>query len=110
MRLSFAKKLTASYLFVVVVTLLFTGAFLSRRLQKIFLAHLEHSLAIEAKLIAQNIPAKGQDLQAWIQLQGHEVGHRITLIGPGGTVKADSERTADQVKRMDNHAYRPDYP
>lgn len=108
MKLSFAKKLTASYLFVVAVTLLFTGVFLSHSLQKTYLAHLEHSLATEAKLIAPNIPAKGSDLQTWIQLQGRQAGCRVTVIGPEGTVKADSERTEEEVRRMDNHASRPE--
>ncbi len=108
MKLSFANKLTASYLFVVAVTLLFTGAFLSQRLKKTFLSHLEQSLATEAKLIEQIIPSKKEDLQGWIQAEGREMGCRITVIGPDGVVAADSERTSDEVKRMDNHAERPE--
>ena len=108
MKLSFAKKLTASYLFVVAVTLLFTGAFLSRRLQNTFLAHLEESLAAQAKLIAQSLPSKSQDLQPWIQTEGQDLGLRITVIGPDGVVAADSERTSKEVKRMDNHGSRPE--
>src|SRR5450755_4573523 len=108
MKLSFAKKLTASYLFVVAVTLLFTGTYLSQRLQKTFLAHLEESLASQAQLIAEILPSKNQNLQTWIQTEGRELGERITVIGPEGTVSADSERTADEVKHMDNHAGRPE--
>ncbi len=108
MKLTFAKKLTASYLFVVAVTLLFTGVFLSRQLQKTFLTHLEESLATQAKLIEQNLPAKSQTLQPWIQTEGRDLGLRITVIGPDGIVAADSERTATEVKRMDNHGNRPE--
>ncbi len=108
MKLSFAKKLTASYLFVVAVTLLFTGVFLSHRLQRTFLSHLEQSLATEAKLIAQVIPSKKSELQGWIQTEGNQIACRITVIGPDGTVRADSERTAEEVRRMDNHAGRPE--
>ncbi len=107
MKLSFAKKLTASYLFVVAVTLLFTGVLLSHRLKKTFLSHLEQSLAIQAKLIAQTIP-QGKELQGWAQHQGRLAGCRVTIIGPKGTVLADSERSAEEVSQMDNHASRPE--
>src|SRR5690349_9684018 len=104
MKLSFAKKLTASYLFVVAVTLAFTGAYLSPRIQKTYLAHLEQSLSIQAQLIARAIPSDKTTLQTWVHRQGQIMGSRVTVIGPDGVVAADSERTADEVKRMDNHA------
>ena len=108
MKLSFSKKLTASYLFVVAVTLLFSGVILSRRLQKTFLSHLEESLATQAKLIAQNLPPKIETLQPWIQTEGKDLTLRITVIGPDGVVRADSERTPAEVKIMDNHGTRPE--
>jgi two-component system phosphate regulon sensor histidine kinase PhoR len=43
MKLSFAKKLTLSYLFVVIVTLIFAGLYLSPRLEKGFQSQMEHS-------------------------------------------------------------------
>jgi len=108
MKLSFAKKLTASYLFVVAVTLLFTGVFLSHRLKRSFLFHLEESLSAQTKLIAENVPADPKSLQGWAIAEGQKVGGRITVIDPSGVVLADSERTAEEVHRMDNHSTRPE--
>jgi two-component system, OmpR family, phosphate regulon sensor histidine kinase PhoR len=114
MRFSFAKKLTASYLVVVAVTLLLSGAFLATRLQKEFLRQLEQSLAAQAILIAENFPAKlpggeaAASLQREVQHYGQKMGFRVTAIRKDGTVVGDSERTLDEVTKMDNHLSRPE--
>ena len=83
MKPTFGKRLTASYLFVVVVTLLATGFLLSRRLEKTFLNNLEQSLSIQARLIAQNLPPNLNDLQSWAREEGRLVGYRITVKNVG---------------------------
>ncbi len=108
MKLSFAKKLTASYLFVVAVTLLFTGVFLSDRLKHTFLTHLEQSLLAQAKLVAENIPRERSAWQPWVHEEGQKIGGRVTLVARDGVVLADSDRTAQEVGQMDNHAGRPE--
>jgi two-component system, OmpR family, phosphate regulon sensor histidine kinase PhoR len=114
MKPSFARRLTASYLFVVAVTLVFTGAYLTRRLRQDFLKHLEESLAAQAALVGQTFrpdlsAAPGSaPLQYNIQALGQAIGCRITLIRPDGVVLADSERTPEEVAQMDNHLQRPE--
>ncbi|MFA5975230.1 MAG: hypothetical protein WC859_03590 [Elusimicrobiota bacterium] len=114
MNLSYTKKLTLSYLFVVVVTLVFTAAFLTHRLQKTFLKQLEQSLAAQATLIAKPLPSletisKPVDhFQPSIQQLGHQMQMRITLIRKDGQVIADSERTRKELPQMDNHLSRPE--
>jgi two-component system phosphate regulon sensor histidine kinase PhoR len=56
----------------------------------------------------ESSPANSQDLQAWVRGLAGESGLRITLIAADGTVLADSARTAAQVRRMENHATRPE--
>ncbi|MEA2695264.1 MAG: two-component system, OmpR family, phosphate regulon sensor histidine kinase PhoR, partial [Acidobacteriota bacterium] len=56
----------------------------------------------------ESSPANSQDLQAWVRGLAGESSLRITLIAADGTVLADSARTAAQVRRMENHATRPE--
>ncbi|MCG8460996.1 MAG: ATP-binding protein, partial [Holophagales bacterium] len=46
-----------------------------------------------------------QELQAQVEEIGHEIGVRITIIGQGGAVFADSKH---DPSRMENHADRPE--
>ncbi|HVO33661.1 MAG TPA: ATP-binding protein [Elusimicrobiota bacterium] len=114
MRLSYGQKLTASYLFVVAVTLVFTAFFLSHRVERFFLNSLEQSLAdqaglmlpaFESRLPSATPKASVQDLVVPLSRQ---TGLRVTAIRPDGTVVGDSERTAAEVLAMDNHGHRPE--
>src|SRR5690242_803194 len=99
MRLSFTKRLTASYLFVVVITLAFSAIFLTHRLSKSFLKQLEESLHSQAVLAAESFgPAiiagvPSEKLQTQVRDLGARAGLRITAIRRDGLVLADSERT-----------------
>jgi len=114
MKPSFGKRLTASYLFVVAVTLLFIGVFLTPRLRRAFLSQIEQSLAAQATLIAQDLGPRigGATLQNNLEAQaltyGRQMGYRVTIIRPDGLVVGDSERTAAELIRMDNHLHRPE--
>lgn len=112
---SFAKKLTASYLFVVAATLLVTAAFLAPRLQRIFLKQLQQSLQAQALLIAQQLvpvfavhTTPSAALQERVYGLEKNLGLRVSMIGRDGVVLADSERTLAEVPRMDNHLSRPE--
>jgi two-component system phosphate regulon sensor histidine kinase PhoR len=48
------------------------------------------------------------DLQGWVRGLAGASSLRITVIAADGTVLADSARTAAQVRRMENHATRPE--
>src|SRR6185437_4530820 len=114
MKSSFAGKLTASYLFVAAVTLLFTGAFLAPRIQRAFLKALEDSLASQASLIARTLSARmpaaslRHSLQAQALEFGRQTGCRVTIIRRDGVVVGDSQRTLAELARMDNHLRRPE--
>ena len=114
MKPSFGKRLTASYLFVVAVTLLFTGAFLTPRLRRVFLAQIEQSLAAQGTLIAQDLESRlagatlKNNLEAQALQYGRQMGYRVTIIRADGLVVGDSERTPAELLRMDNHLSRPE--
>ena len=111
-KLSFAKKLTLSYLIVVIVTLFFTGLYLTPRLKKGFQSQLEHSLSAQATLMAHTVSAlpdlSPAALTSWAAERGQLLDCRITIVDNHGQVLADSERTHDQLKTMENHATRPE--
>jgi two-component system phosphate regulon sensor histidine kinase PhoR len=48
------------------------------------------------------------DPQAWVRSVAADSGLRVTLVRSDGVVIADSARTAEQVKGMENHAGRPE--
>jgi two-component system phosphate regulon sensor histidine kinase PhoR len=114
MRPSFSRRLTASYLFVVAVTLAFTGIYLTRRLRADFLRQLEQSLAIQASLLAQSFQADvsraagSSALQRRAEALGRATGGRVSVIRADGRVLADSQQKADEVPLMDNHRRRPE--
>ncbi len=108
MRISFFKRLTASYFFVVVVTLACAAIPLLPLLKATYLRHLEQSLATQVRLLAKTLPQDPQALTEWSKSEAGLTGCRITVIGADGTVQADSEKSRDEVLLMDNHATRPE--
>lgn len=96
MKLSFATKLTASYLFVVGVTLLFSAWFLTPRLERRIATDLETSLRAQADLVGRLLeagkPGAGTAmLQAEAATLGKAHGARITVLDRSGRTVADSE-------------------
>lgn len=114
MKPSFAKKLTLSYLFVVAVTLLITGAYLTRRLKANSLLTLEHSLGAQALLMRDLVvatrayPAGDHPYHVLATQLGQEMGCRVTVVLADGRVVGDSQRSLDDLAQMDNHAQRPE--
>jgi two-component system, OmpR family, phosphate regulon sensor histidine kinase PhoR len=66
------------------------------------------TLEILAPIFRQQIDSGAPDLQGWVRELAGEGSLRITLIAVDGTVLADSARTAQEVRRMENHAARPE--
>ena len=114
MKPSFGKRLTASYLFVVAVTLVITGWLLTPRLKQAFLSQLEQSLAIQTTLVAQVVvsslhtPPVPAMIESRVLQFAHLTGCRVTLIRADGVVIGDSERSLEEISKMDNHLQRPE--
>lgn len=102
-----------NYLFVVAITLVLTGAYLSRRLQTNYLSQLEQSLSAQAQLMQKVVtPLLGQPTRESLHDAAHRVGNdiglRVTVIRADGQVYGDSERTIEGLLQMDNHRSRPE--
>jgi two-component system, OmpR family, phosphate regulon sensor histidine kinase PhoR len=62
----------------------------------------------EARLVAQLVPRDSATWPAIAISLGQLVGHRVTLIDPGGRVRGDTEFPADALPGLENHATRPE--
>jgi two-component system, OmpR family, phosphate regulon sensor histidine kinase PhoR len=105
---TFAKRLVAG----TVLVLFFTVAILvwtaDRSLHRDLRADLARSLEREVRLVREALPA---DSLAWPVVLQHlvsEDGHRITLIGRDGRVRADTDFPGTAVLTLANHGDRPE--
>ncbi len=111
-RLGFAKRLLVLYGITFILVLLVADWTLSHVLQKREWAHLQSSLSRQASLIsdiALPLLQQGSPLQSRIKLLAEGTDLRITLIGPKGTILADSSEPDPAFAAMDNHATRPEF-
>jgi len=103
-------KLYAGYVVLIVLTALVIGFLVSRRMEQDSLHDTETTLRTQAALLGDLIASALENapepaLQEHVCRLGAEIKVRLTVIGPEGTVLADSE---EDPSRMDNHAGRPE--
>lgn len=109
------RKLMASHLLVVVITLGLVSLYLAFTLEDHFVEQLSDSMRRSARLAAElaatelgEVPSDGKtqkDLQTLAIELSRTAGARVTLIAPDGTVLGDSET---DPRFMDNHKGRPE--
>ncbi|MCB9799707.1 MAG: PAS domain S-box protein [Candidatus Omnitrophica bacterium] len=111
---SFSRRLTFSYLAIFFTVFLSMGFFIVRSLKHEALSNLTSSLTSEIRLldpIVRPMLDENSDpleMQQKITVLGRDLGTRITIIHDDGVVLADSQRTPDEVRQMDNHRNRPE--
>ncbi len=92
-----------------VIALLFLGSleiYLSREVKNNYIQDLRESLVLQARLIADQIPASFQkNLDAFCKRFKTLTGARVTIIDPSGKVLGDSDESSE---KMENHANRPE--
>jgi two-component system phosphate regulon sensor histidine kinase PhoR len=66
------------------------------------------ALAAEARLVAQALPADSAAWQAAVERAAAATGHRITLIGSDGRVRAETGLPAGTREHLESHADRPE--
>jgi len=55
-----------------------------------------------------NLPGGAVDLREWVRTMGRQSRLRITYVGRGGRVLADSEISSEEVADLDRHVSRPE--
>jgi two-component system, OmpR family, phosphate regulon sensor histidine kinase PhoR len=103
------QKLFLSYLAIIglVVALLLAGAgrLLRAQLTALLADDVRRELALAAALHDTRLDAPPDTLAGWLSALS---GRRVTLIAPDGTVVGDSEVREGELRRLENHAGRPE--
>jgi two-component system phosphate regulon sensor histidine kinase PhoR len=106
----FSRKLLASYVLLLLLAAGVIGVLVDARTEKALNGQLEQTLKNHARMLepyAELVFAAGADERMGNEITrtGNAAGIRITLIGPDGTVLADSEQSPSL---MENHGSRPE--
>jgi two-component system, OmpR family, phosphate regulon sensor histidine kinase PhoR len=115
-RPSFQSKLFFAALTAVVLALAVAGALFATAMQSRLDERIENTLVAEARLAAELLGRTGAlpagdpipDLDAEADRMGERLDARVTLIATDGRVLGDSSEPIDGVRRMENHASRPE--
>ena len=114
-RLSIATKFFLTHLVIAGVALLIAGAAGFLLVQNLVMADADESLLARAHIVAETFrPLLADPTQKREQIAregdrlGREIGARITVVLPDGTVVADSAVGAAGVAGMENHALHPE--
>ncbi|NIA24667.1 MAG: hypothetical protein GWP04_03775 [Gammaproteobacteria bacterium] len=102
---SFRRRLVTWYALTLLVVLAGLGLALDQTLRSFLLDQLTDSLTAQGRAVQQALPAEEADLQAAAEALGDDLGMRITVIAPDGSVLADS---ASDPTTMENHSTRPE--
>lgn len=111
---SFGLKLILSYLFVILISLGLISFFLDKHLKENSLKNIKSSLIIQAELIGNQLVAENlQDedlryLEGLVKNLSPKTNCRITIINTQGRVVVDSEKSHEDVSKMQNHINRPE--
>src|SRR5690554_3999538 len=85
-------KLTGAFLLIIALLVSLVGLYLLEWTEERYLKSISDDLRRESRAIARFVQdAPPQDTPKLIAWAGRDLGHRITIIKPDGTVIADSE-------------------
>ena len=114
-RLSIAVKFFITHLVIAGIALLIAGAVGFFLVRNLVMADADESLLARAHIVAETFrPLLAAPSPKWDRIAregdrlGKEIGARITVVLPDGTVVADSTVGAAGVKGMENHAHHPE--
>ena len=109
-----AVRLTVGLLVATLLSTAALGFYVTRVIEAHSVADLETRLTAQARLLRDavapvaDVAGPTSTLQSLARAYGDRLGARVTVIGPDGTVLADSERDESGVRAMENHAGRPE--
>ncbi len=103
-------KITVPIVILVLLTMGALGAYITTASRNTQIDHLESELTNEAKLVAEVtgpafIDPSHLGINAGAKTLGSEIGGRVTLIAPDGTVLGDTDQ---DPSAMENHSSRPE--
>jgi two-component system phosphate regulon sensor histidine kinase PhoR len=114
-RLSIAAKFFLTHLVIAGIALLIAGVVGFYLVRNLVMADADESLLTRAHIVAETFrpllsdPARnGEKILREGDRLGKEIGARITVVLPDGTVVADSTMGSSGVPGMENHAHHPE--
>ncbi len=114
-RLSIAVKFFLTHLVIAGVALSIAGAFGFFLVRNLVMEDADESLLARARIVAETFrpllagpSPKGERIAREGDRLGKEIGARITVVLPDGTVVADSTVSSAGVPGMENHAHHPE--
>ncbi len=108
-----AFKLTLTLVGFVAIAVLAAGLYLNRALERLAVEALEARQAAAASVLAEEARpilrgVAAETAPAFAARAARLTGGRVTLIAADGRVIGESERTAEETARLDNHRDRPE--
>jgi PAS domain S-box-containing protein len=105
---SFVRRLVLGTILILVLTVGILFWLAERSLRHDLEADIIGSLEKEARLVREALPDDSTGWQAAVRRLGSQAGHRITLIGRDGWVRADSDFPPGRLPPIENHSDRPE--
>jgi signal transduction histidine kinase len=105
---SFVHRLVLGSILILVLTVGILFWLTDRTLRRDLEADIARGLESEARLIGEALPADSSRWAGALRRLSAQTGHRITLIGRDGWVKADSDFPPGPLPSIENHARRPE--
>ncbi len=106
--MSFARRLILGSILILVLTVGILFWLAERSLRKDLEADIAQALESEARLVREALPADSTAWPAIVRRLSAQTGHRITVIGRDGWVRADSDFPPGPLPPIQNHANRPE--
>ena len=106
--MSFAQRLVAGIVIVLLVTLLALVLLAERSLRGDLTRDLQSALTRQAMLVREGLPADSLEWQRFVQRFGAAGTVRITLVDAAGRVRADTDVPPAELAGVENHADRPE--
>ena len=103
-----ANRLFLASSLLVAATVLGLAVAIDRILRDRLESEVAAGLEREARLIAALLPADSARWPESARALGAMVGHRVTLVDSGGTVRGDAEFDRAALARLENHGARPE--
>jgi two-component system phosphate regulon sensor histidine kinase PhoR len=105
---SFVRRLVLGSILILVLTVGILFWLAERSLRRDLVADIARGLESEARLVREALPADTTKWQVTVRRLAAQAGHRITLIGRDGWVRADSDFPSGRLPPIENHAGRPE--
>ena len=106
--MTFVRRLVAGSVLILALAILILLWVAERSLRRDLQGDIAVTLEREGRLVREALPADTMEWQSAVRRLSAQTGHRITLIGRDGWVRADSDFPPGALPPIENHAQRPE--